>query len=125
VTGLARTEDDAFVRSLGAAFTDQAEPGWDAVADAAAQQQYALALVRDGGTFIGVQPGNEPTPEREITVIAVITHPDGPGLADLLTRADAGTLPTRIHAVLPLEQAGDAHRTMAKGGVRGRFVLTP
>ena len=125
VTGLARTEDEAFVRSLGAAFTDKADPGWDAVADAAAQQQQALALVRDGGKFVGVQPGAEPTPEREVTVTAVITHPDGPRLGELLTRAATGTLPTRIHAVLPLEQAGDAHRTMAKGGVRGRFVLTP
>jgi NADPH:quinone reductase-like Zn-dependent oxidoreductase len=125
VTGLARTEDEAFVHSLSAAFTDQAEPGWDAVADAAAQQQQALALVRDGGTFVGVQPGNEPSPEREITIIAVITHPNGPRLAELLTRAVTGKLPTRIHAVLPLERAGDAHRTVAKGGVRGRFVLTP
>jgi NADPH:quinone reductase-like Zn-dependent oxidoreductase len=125
VTGLARSEDEAFVRSLGAAFTDRADPGWDAVADAAAQQQQALALVRDGGKFVGVQPGAQPTPEREVTVTAVITHPDGPRLAELLTRAATGTLPTRIHAVLPLEQAGDAHRTMAKGGVRGRFVLTP
>jgi NADPH:quinone reductase-like Zn-dependent oxidoreductase len=125
VTGLARTEDESFVRSLGAGFTDQAEPGWDAVADAAAQQQQALALVRDGGTFVGVQPGNEPTPERGITVTAVITHPDGSRLGDLLARAATGALPARVHAVLPLEQAGEAHRTMAKGGVRGRFVLTP
>jgi D-arabinose 1-dehydrogenase-like Zn-dependent alcohol dehydrogenase len=46
-------------------------------------------------------------------------------LADLLARAANGTLPTRIHSVLPLDQADDAHRTMAKGDVRGRIVLTP
>ncbi|HEX9536856.1 MAG TPA: zinc-binding dehydrogenase [Streptosporangiaceae bacterium] len=46
-------------------------------------------------------------------------------MADLLSRAATGTLPTRIHSVLPLDQAADAHRTMAKGGVRGRIVLTP
>jgi NADPH:quinone reductase-like Zn-dependent oxidoreductase len=125
VTGLARTEDEAFVRSLGAAFTDRAEPGWDAAADAAAQQQQALGLVHDGGKFVGVQPGAEPTPERGISVASVVTHPDGTRLAELLTLAATGKLPTRIHAVLPLEQAGDAHRTMAKGGARGRFVLTP
>jgi integrase len=60
-----------------------------------------------------------------ITVTSVVTHPDGIRLADLLTRAATGKLPTRVHAVLPLERAGDAHRIMAKGGVRGRFVLTP
>jgi NADPH:quinone reductase-like Zn-dependent oxidoreductase len=125
VTGLARDRDEAFVRSLGADFTDHAERGWDAVADAAAIQDQALALVRDGGTFIGVQPGNEPAAERGISVTAVITHPDGNRLADLLTQAASGKLPTRIHAVLPLTRAGDAQRTMAKGGVRGRIVLTP
>ena len=35
VTGLARAEDEEFVRSLGADFTTHAEPGWDAVADGA------------------------------------------------------------------------------------------
>ncbi|HTW06668.1 MAG TPA: NADP-dependent oxidoreductase [Acidimicrobiales bacterium] len=125
VTGLARTGDEAFVRSLGVAFIDQAESGWDAVADAAVLQQQALALVRDGGKFVGVQPGNEPASERDITVTAIVTRPDGSRLAGLLARAAYGRLPTRVRAVLPLEQAGDAHRAMANGGVRGRFVLTP
>lgn len=125
VTGMARTRDEAFVRSLGAGFTDHAEPGWDAVADAAVLQHQALPLLRDGGTFIGVQPGNEPNTERGIRVTSVITRPDGARLADLLSQAAVGRLPIRIHGVLPLEQAGDAHRTVAKGGVRGRIVLTP
>jgi NADPH:quinone reductase-like Zn-dependent oxidoreductase len=125
VTGLARAHDEAFVRSQGADFTDHAGPGWDAVADAAALQHQALVFVRDHGTFIGVQPGNEPKAERGITVAAVITRPDGRRLTDLLTQAAAGTLQTRVHAVLPLEHAGDAHRAMAKGGVRGRIVLIP
>ena len=60
VTGLARTEDEQFVRSLGADFTAHAEPGWDAVADGAALQERGLALVRDGGAFVGVQPSAEP-----------------------------------------------------------------
>jgi hypothetical protein len=36
-----------------------------------------------------------------------------------------GELPARIHAILPLDQAASAHRTIAKGGLRGRYVLTP
>jgi NADPH:quinone reductase-like Zn-dependent oxidoreductase len=125
VTGLARPEDEQFIRGLGADFTAHAEPGWDAVADAAASQEQGLALVREGGVFVGVQPGNEPATERGITVAAVTTHPDGPRLAELLTLAAAGRLPTRVHAALPLDRAADAHRAMAKGGVRGRYVLTP
>ena len=49
VTGLARSEDEDFVRGLGADFTadDQdSEHGWDVVADAAVLQELALVLVR-------------------------------------------------------------------------------
>ncbi|MEQ4209093.1 NADP-dependent oxidoreductase [Actinopolymorpha sp. B9G3] len=125
VTGLARAEDERFVRGLGADFTTHAEPGWDAVADGAALQDGGLALVRDGGAFVGVRPNAEPAPERGITVVAVVTHPDGPRLGDLLARTASGELPARVHAVVPLDQVADAHRAVAKGGLRGRYVLEP
>ncbi|CRZ15469.1 NADP-dependent oxidoreductase [Mycolicibacterium neworleansense] len=125
VTGLAREHDEEFVRGLGAAFTATAEPGWDAVADAGAMQEAALALVRDGGRFVGVQPSSELPAERGITVSAVVAHPDGSRLADLLARMASGQLQARVHAVLPLDQVADAHRALAKGGVRGRFVIRP
>jgi NADPH:quinone reductase-like Zn-dependent oxidoreductase len=125
VTGLARAEDEEFVRGLGAGFTTQAEPGWDAVADAAALQEQGLALVRDGGVFVGVRPNAVPAAERGIRVAGVDTHPDGPRLADLLARTASGALPARAYRVVPLDQVADAHRAMAKGGVRGRYVLQP
>lgn len=125
VTGLARAEDEEFVRGLHADFTTHTEPGWDAVADGAALQEHGLALVRDGGTYVGVRPNAHPPTERGITVNVVVTHPDGPQLGNLLTRTASGELPTRVHDVLPLSQAADAHRAMAKGGIRGRYVLTP
>jgi NADPH:quinone reductase-like Zn-dependent oxidoreductase len=125
VTGLARAEDEKFVRSLGADFTTHAEPGWDAVADGAAFQERGLALVRDGGTFVGVQPNAKPVTERGITVNAVVTRPDGPRLGDLLARTASGRLPTRVHSVVSLAQVADAHRVMAKSGLRGRYVLKP
>jgi NADPH:quinone reductase-like Zn-dependent oxidoreductase len=125
VTGLARPGDAEFVRGLGADFSADAKPGWDAVADAAKLQERGLALVRDGGSFVGVQPGAEPDTERGITVAAVVSHPDGPRLGELLARTASGELPARVQAVMPLDQVADAHRAMAKGGVRGRYVLTP
>ena len=88
-------------------------------------QEQGLALVRDGGAFVGVQPGAEPAAERGITVAVVVTHPDGPRLGDLLARTASGELPARVHAVVPLDQVADAHRAVAKGGVRGRYVLEP
>ncbi|MEE2057980.1 NADP-dependent oxidoreductase [Rhodococcus artemisiae] len=125
VTGLARAEDEEFVRGLGADFTTHAESGWDAVADAAALQDQAIPLVRDGGTFVGVRPNGEPATERGITTSAVDTTPDGRRLAELLARTVSGELPARVHTVVPLEQTADAHRAVAKGGVRGRYVIRP
>lgn len=125
VTGLARAEDEEFVRGLGADFTAHAEPVWDAVADGAVLQERGLALVRDGGAFVGVRPGGEPATERGLTVDAVETHADGPRLGALLRRTASGELPARVHAVAPLDQVADIHRVVAKGGVRGRYVLRP
>ena len=77
------------------------------------------------GRFVGVKPNAKPAAERGITIHAVVAHADGPRLAELLDRTAAGELPTRVHAVVPLDQVADAHRAVAKGGVRGRYVLTP
>ncbi len=125
VTGLARAQDEEFVRSLGADFTAHASPGWDAVADGAVMQEQGLALVRDGGTFVGVQPGAQPTSERGITVAVVVSQPNGTQLSELLARTASGELPARVHAVVPLDQVADAHRAVAKGGIRGRYVIKP
>jgi NADPH:quinone reductase-like Zn-dependent oxidoreductase len=125
VTGLARADDEKFVRGLGADFTAEAAPGWDAVADAAALQEQGVALVRDGGLFVAVLPGAAPAEERGITVRVVEVHPDGARLAQLLDATASGHLPARVHAVVPLDEAVAAHRAVAGGGVRGKYVLQP
>ncbi|MGW5573324.1 zinc-binding dehydrogenase [Nocardia thailandica] len=125
VTGLARPEDEPFVRGLGADFCTEAEPGWDAVVDTTSQQAWGLNPVRDGGSFVGVRPNRTPPAERGITVNILMVRSNGRRLAQLLTHAASGRLPTRVHAVLPLTEASAAHRAMAEGGTRGRYVLDP
>lgn len=125
VTGLARATDEEFIRSLGADFTTHAEPGWDAVADGGVLQERGLALVRDGGAFVGVQPSSQPATERGITVKVVVTQPNSQQLGDLLARTASGELPARVHAIVPLDKVADVHRAVAQGGVRGRYVLKP
>lgn len=125
VTGLGRAEDEEFVRGLGVDFVAYAERGWDAVADGAALQGRGLALVRDGGRFVGVQPSAPPTAEREIRVDVVVVDHDTPRLQTLLERTASGELPARVHEVVPLDRAAEVHRAVAKGGVRGRYVLRP
>ncbi len=46
-------------------------------------------------------------------------------IADLLARTASGEPPARAHAVVPLDQVAEAHRAVAKGGVRGRYMLKP
>jgi NADPH:quinone reductase-like Zn-dependent oxidoreductase len=75
--------------------------------------------------IVCVRPGAEPPAERGIVIAVVVTHPDGHQLSELLARTASGALPARVHSVLPLDEVADAHRAMAKGGVRGRYVLTP
>jgi NADPH:quinone reductase-like Zn-dependent oxidoreductase len=125
VTGLARAGDEAFVRGLGVDFTTATGYGWDVVVDAAAMQAEAMAYVRHGGRFVGVQPAARLPEERGITVEVVVSHPDGPLLAGLLARVANGNLPARIHATLPLDAIVNAYQLMAKGGVRGRIVVIP
>jgi len=125
VTGLARAADEAFVRGLGAEFTAEATPGWDAVADGAVLQERAVALVRDGGRFVGVQPSFPPAAERGVSIEVVGVVPDGDQLAGLLERTARGELPARVAEVLPLARFDEAHAAVAKGGVRGRYVLQP
>jgi NADPH:quinone reductase-like Zn-dependent oxidoreductase len=125
VTGLARADDAEFVRGLGADFTTHAAPGWDAVADGAVLREQGVALVRNGGLFVGVQPSAVPAAERGVTVRVVVTQPDGARLAELLDATASGRLPARVHAVVPLDHAAAAHRAVANGGVRGRYVLQP
>jgi NADPH:quinone reductase-like Zn-dependent oxidoreductase len=54
-----------------------------------------------------------------------VVQAEGPRLGELLARILSGELPARVHTVMPLDRVADAHRAIGKGGVRGRYVLTP
>lgn len=125
VTGLARAQDEEFVRGLGAEFVVTPQPGWDAVADCAVLQEGGLALVGDRGTLVGMRPGMAPPAERGVRVETVSVDHDTQRLRALLLRAAAGELPVRVQGTLPLDRAAEVHRIVAKGGVRGRYVLRP
>jgi NADPH:quinone reductase-like Zn-dependent oxidoreductase len=125
VTGLARTDDEAFIRELGADFVSAASGEWDAVADTALLQDEAARLIRDGGTFVGVRPADVPAPGRGITAQAVSVVPNASRLQALLQLAERGGLPSRVVDELPLIEVVQALKLVAAGGVRGRYVLRP
>ncbi|MFC7502238.1 alcohol dehydrogenase catalytic domain-containing protein [Nocardioides sp. CPCC 206347] len=99
---------------------------YDAVLDAAALHAPALALVRDGGRYVGFKPGQSPTPERGVTVSTVQVVPNGRALAELLPLAAVGAVQTRIAGRSHLSDAGDAYDRAASGtGSKGRWLLIP
>ncbi|MFC4999634.1 alcohol dehydrogenase catalytic domain-containing protein [Dactylosporangium cerinum] len=99
---------------------------YDAVVDAGALQQDAVAAVRDGGRFVGVKPGRAVAAERGVTVSTVLTRPDGAALTDLLGLAAKGHAPIRIAATRPLTQAAELYAAaMAAPGSDGRWLLIP
>ncbi|WP_261719141.1 NADP-dependent oxidoreductase [Streptomyces sp. FZ201] len=125
-TALARPGSEELVRSLGAArIADADEGGFDAVLDAAALGEPALARVRDGGAYLGVHPGGEPASERGVRVAAVEVRADGRQLAELVDLAEKGVLTLRVAETYALVDAVKAHARLAEGGVRGRLVLVP
>lgn len=127
VTGLARTSDEEVVRGLGAeSFTTSLpEASHDAVFDAAALQESALAAVRDGGDFLGVLPPVPVASVRNIRVQEVLVHADGPRLAELLRRGAEGRLPVRVARRVPLGEFSRAYDALTSGGQRGRWMLLP
>src|SRR3712207_9509822 len=49
---------------------------------------------------------------------------DRAALDRLREQAQAGVLTLRVARTMPAEEAAEAHRLLARGGIRGRLVLT-
>jgi NADPH:quinone reductase len=138
VIGDAKPEDEALIRSFGAAHVVARgdamaaavralyPSGVDAVLDAALLGPAVLPAIRDGGQLMCVRPFQGET-ERDITVSLVLVgnhlH-EGTRLAELADLAAKGVITLRIADLIPAENAAEAHRRLEAGGVRGRLVLT-
>ena len=130
VTALASVDDMPFLISRGAnqflpRGANLAPAAFDGVLDAAGLGHEAIAAVRDGGSYVGLWPGQEPVPERGVRVDALDVRADGAQLAVLSRLADTGEIRARIARTYPLEEAVAAHARLAEGNLRGRLVLIP
>jgi NADPH:quinone reductase-like Zn-dependent oxidoreductase len=143
VIGDAKPEDEALCQSFGAhhvvsrgaemaaAVRALYPDGVDAVLDAALLGPSVLPAVRDGGQLLVVRPYQGPAEdgkaERDIAVRLVMVgrhlH-EGHRIAELAGLVGDGVLTLRVAEEMPAEQAAEAHRRLAAGGVRGRLVLT-
>jgi NADPH:quinone reductase len=106
--------------------------GVAAVVDAALQGDEVMSALRDGGQIAIVRrPGERGTstlhPERGIEVRDVWV-PDYTHATDKLDAlrvlGEQGAVTMRVARTFPASDAAAAHRTLQRGGVRGRLVLT-
>jgi NADPH:quinone reductase-like Zn-dependent oxidoreductase len=137
VIAVARPQDEALVRRLGAktfiasgdgairAMYDAAPGGVDGLIDAAVLDAAALPAIRDGGKLATVRGFAGPS-ERGITIepVRVASYLTNQEALDRLGRLVAdGRLTLRVGETFPPERAAEAQRKMAAGGTRGRLVI--
>ena len=88
----------------------------------------SLAVLRPGGLLVAVPSGVSEDLAGKAAAAGVrarpfLVEPDGTALAALAGLIDAGAIKVEVAAVLPLEQAAEAHRRQASGRTRGKIVL--
>lgn len=136
VVATAGQDDEQLVKRLGAdlfvsrsadlnlAVREARPTGVDGAIDAALVGVGALDAVRNHGSFVSLV-GPTPPQLRGTSVRHLLVVADGNQLAELADLADAGVLEPRLADTYPLAEARTAYDRLAKGGVRGRLVLTP
>lgn len=142
VIATARTEDQEYLRSLGATETvdytgvdvveavQASQPGGvDAVLDVvsgAAAIRHIAQVLRPGGRLLSTVYAVDPSQmaERGITAINIV-RPHEAAVLDRLSRmVEAGALRVPVQETLPLEEAARAQELLQHGHVRGKLVLT-
>src|SRR3954453_4902744 len=132
--------DEQLVRDLGAdvvvrrgddvadRIRDQFPDGVDGLADGAVQDELVLPAVRDGGAVATVRgyrgPEDNPRGLRFCPTLVRKVAEDSAALDRLRQQAEDGVLTLRVARPFPAAEAAEAHRLLARGGVRGRLVLT-
>jgi len=134
----AQPADQELVRSFGAdvvvprgegfsaALREAAADGVDALFDTALLGRAAFPAIRDGGAMAVVRGWDGSTPERgieirQIWVFSVLERTAW--LQELRELASDGRISLRVAGEYPPEQAAEAQRVMAAGGLRGRAVI--
>ncbi|MFJ5829719.1 NADP-dependent oxidoreductase [Streptomyces sp. NPDC093089] len=88
-------------------------------------QHASWRLLHRGGTLITLpEPVDEAYRLPGINADRVVVTPDGEALRRIGTLIDSGAVRVEVQAVLPLEEAAEAHRISKEGRVRGKLVLT-
>jgi NADPH:quinone reductase-like Zn-dependent oxidoreductase len=130
--------DERLVRDLGAdvvvrrgddvaqRIRERFPDGVAGLADGSVQDALVLDAVREGGrvaTVRGYRGDGRPGIEVHPVLVRRVAE-DQAALDRLREQAEQGVLTLRVARTFPAEAAAEAHRVLARGGVRGRLVLT-
>ncbi|MFG1798071.1 NADP-dependent oxidoreductase [Nocardia sp. NPDC049149] len=142
VIGTARTDKHDWLRKLGADelidYTqqpfEQAAHDIDVVIDLIGDANdrtstRSLDTLRPGGLIVAVPSGVSPelfeqAHGRGLRAMPFLVEPDGHALTRIAELIDGGQVHVEVEEVLPLEQAGEAHRRIEQGRTRGKLVLS-
>ncbi|MFI1034512.1 NADP-dependent oxidoreductase [Streptomyces sp. NPDC020951] len=134
----AAEQDEALVKELGAdvvlrrgaEYPDRIRAeipdGVDGFVDGAGLGGLAARAVADGGRVVSLRGFDGPG-ERGVVFEPIVVFRyarERAKLDRLRQQVEEGRITLRIARTLPAEQAAEAHRLLAAGGVRGRLVLT-
>lgn len=134
----AAPKDEALVRSFGAdvllprgdalvaAVRAEVPEGVDAVFDTALLRREAFPVIREGGALAVVRTWDGDDVEHgirieKVQVWTVLERTDW--LQEVRELAGEGVLAPRVAGTYPPETAGEAHRRLEAGGLRGRDVI--
>lgn len=89
----------------------------------------AIEVLKRNGRMVSIVMPKDKTIEekaknKDIQYGYVFVRPDAGQLAKLTALIDAGKIRVRLSAMLPLEEAANAHEMMETGHTRGKIVLT-
>lgn len=111
-------------QDLNTQIRSQLPDGVDTLLDCAVLGETALAAVKDHGKAVALLLPT-PGPRRGIEPVTVFVEPNGHKLGELVSAVADGNIKLPVLGTYPLEQAAEAHRRLATGGLRGRLVFTP
>jgi NADPH:quinone reductase-like Zn-dependent oxidoreductase len=138
VIATGRSANHQFLRELGAVevidYTDTdfaTKLGVDVVLDLVGGEYgiRSLDTLAENGLLVGLTMNAGVTEQDAVSRRLRYTwyglHPSPEDLRTLVGLVEAGSLKTSVEAVLPLNQAAQAHRIMEQRRVRGKLVLDP
>ncbi len=134
----ASERDEALIKELGAdvvlrrgtEFPNRVRAeipdGVDGLVDAASLGELTARAMRDGGRVVTLRGFDGPG-ERGVVFEPIVVFRyagERAKLDRLRQQVEEGRITLRVAKALPAEQAAEAHRLLAAGGLRGRLILT-